>query len=71
MSDVLQCPLCELRFSTRSELEQHQTLDHRWKDEEAPESATSVPNLVLEESAEPTEQSTRKGGFFSRLFRRT
>jgi hypothetical protein len=70
MSDVLQCPLCELRFSTRSELEQHQALDHRWEDEEAPESATSVPSLVLEESAEQTEQPTRKGGFFSRLFRR-
>jgi hypothetical protein len=70
MSDVLQCPLCELRFSTRSELEQHQALDHRWEDEEAPESATPVPSSVLEESGEPTEQPTRKGGFFSRLFRR-
>jgi hypothetical protein len=70
MSDVLQCPLCELRFSTRSELEQHQALDHRWEDEEAPESATSVLSSVLEESAEPTEQPTRKRGFFSRLFRR-
>lgn len=43
MSDVLQCPLCELRFSTRSELEQHQALDHRWEDEEAP----GVPRRYL------------------------
>jgi hypothetical protein len=70
MSDVLQCPLCELRFSTRSELEQHQALDHQWGDEGPTESATPVPSLVVDESAEQTEQPPRKGGFFSRLFRR-
>jgi hypothetical protein len=70
MSDVLQCPLCELRFSTRSELEQHQALDHQWEDEDVPEGAASVPTLVVEESTEQIEQPTRKGGFFSRLFRR-
>ncbi|MFN2526898.1 MAG: hypothetical protein ABR505_11650 [Actinomycetota bacterium] len=26
--DVLQCPFCSLRFTTRSELEQHKALDH-------------------------------------------
>ena len=28
MSDVLQCPECELRFRSSSELEQHITFDH-------------------------------------------
>jgi hypothetical protein len=28
MTEVLQCPYCALRFSTRSELEQHKALDH-------------------------------------------
>jgi hypothetical protein len=28
MSDVYQCPNCELRFVTKSELEMHRTLDH-------------------------------------------
>ncbi|MGI8774611.1 MAG: hypothetical protein ACR2KQ_06310 [Actinomycetota bacterium] len=26
--DVLQCPICELRFTSRSELEQHKAFDH-------------------------------------------
>jgi hypothetical protein len=26
--DVLQCPYCELRFTSRSELEQHKSFDH-------------------------------------------
>ncbi len=26
--DVLQCPFCQLRFTTRSELEQHKAFDH-------------------------------------------
>jgi hypothetical protein len=70
MSDVLQCPFCDLRFSTTSELEQHQALDHPWEDEEAPESATPEPSLVPQDSAEQTEQPTRKRGFLSRLFKR-
>jgi hypothetical protein len=70
VSDVLQCPFCNLRFSTRSELEQHQALDHPWQHEEAPESATPGPSLVQQESAEQIEQPTQKGGFLSRLFKR-
>ena len=34
MTDVLQCPYCNLRFSTRSELEQHKALDHPEREEE-------------------------------------
>jgi hypothetical protein len=28
MTDVLQCPECELRFTSRSELEMHIAVDH-------------------------------------------
>jgi hypothetical protein len=70
MSEVLQCPFCDLRFSTRSELEQHQALDHPWESEEPPEGATPGPGLVQQESAEKAEQPRKKGGFLSRLFKR-
>lgn len=39
MSEVLQCPYCDLRFTTRSELEQHKSFDHP-KEEEEEESPT-------------------------------
>jgi Zinc finger, C2H2 type len=70
MTDVLQCPYCDLRFSTRSELEQHQALDHRLEDEDAPETAPPKSTLLVQEPAEQTEQPTRKGGFLRRLFKR-
>jgi hypothetical protein len=28
MRDIFRCPKCELRFKTKSELEQHRALDH-------------------------------------------
>lgn len=34
MTDVLQCPYCELRFTSRSELEQHKAFDHPEAEEE-------------------------------------
>ena len=36
LSDVLQCPECPLKFTTKSELEMHLALDHpeRRKEEE-------------------------------------
>ncbi len=34
MDEVLQCPKCELRFISRSELDQHLALDHPEEDEE-------------------------------------
>jgi hypothetical protein len=72
MTDVLQCPYCDLRFSTRSELEQHKSFDHpRAEEEEAPTSVES-----LSESAQPPEERAEtprapaKRGFLSRLFKR-
>ena len=63
MSDVLQCPHCALRFSTRSELEQHQAIDHPQALEEEP---PAPPDTVPE--AEPEEKPPEKRGFWSRLF---
>lgn len=37
MTDVLQCPYCELRFTSRSELEQHKAFDHPGAEEEEEE----------------------------------
>lgn len=34
MTDVLQCPYCDLRFTSRSELEQHKSFDHPQAEEE-------------------------------------
>jgi hypothetical protein len=34
MTDVLQCPYCDLRFTSRSELEQHKTFDHPEREDE-------------------------------------
>lgn len=33
--DVLQCPHCELRFTSESELRQHIAIDHPRADEES------------------------------------
>ena len=73
MSDVLQCPHCALRFSTRSELEQHKAIDHpQTQVVEVPESAEpepeSAPQQVPEEKA---EASSERRGFWSRLFGRS
>lgn len=68
MTDVLQCPYCDLRFTTRSELEQHKSFDHPRKQEEAPR-AEPAPALV--ERQEPKEQAAgppERRGFLSRLF---
>lgn len=36
MANVLQCPYCELKFTSSSELEQHKSFDHP-KEKEASE----------------------------------
>jgi hypothetical protein len=78
MTDVLQCPYCNLRFTTRSELDQHKAIDHpreqevesaEGEPERAPvegERSPVEPEKRAEERARPPE----KGGFLSRLFRR-
>jgi hypothetical protein len=71
MTDVLQCPYCALRFSTRSELEQHKALDHPQAGEDEgpvpaePERETTQPKGTAEEP----ERSPEKRGFLSRLFK--
>ena len=73
MSDVLQCPYCDLRFSTRSELEQHKAFDHpREQEEQAPVSVE--PDRETAQPKEPVEQSSQvpeKRGFLSRIFKRS
>jgi hypothetical protein len=73
MSDVLQCPYCDLRFSTSSELEQHKTLDHRRAQEDAPKKAQPDPaSAQPEEHVEkPRGVDKKKVGFLSRLFKRS
>lgn len=72
MTDILQCPYCDLRFSTRSELEQHKSFDHPRAEEEVPARVESA-----KESAEPpkehveTSRAPEKRGFLSRLFKRS
>jgi hypothetical protein len=39
--DIFQCPKCELRFKTKSELEQHSVLDHA-----SAEAGADVPRPV-------------------------
>jgi hypothetical protein len=68
MTDVLQCPHCELRFTTRSELEQHKSFDHPRAQEVAPR-AEPAPPLV--EKQEPKEQAAgppQRRGLLSRVF---
>jgi hypothetical protein len=73
MTDILQCPYCDLRFSTRSELEQHKSFDHPQADEA--ETPTSVESP--RESVQPpkdraqTSRAPEKRGFLSRLFKRS
>ena len=44
MTDVLQCPYCDLRFTTRSELEQHKAFDHPAKKAQETESGEDEPS---------------------------
>jgi hypothetical protein len=69
MSDVLQCPHCALRFSTRSELEQHKAIDHpQTLEEEVPASAEPEPEAPVEPEREDAAETSEKRGFWSRLF---
>lgn len=72
MTEVLQCPYCDLRFSTRSELEQHKAFDHPRREEEP--RATVEPQTSaaqLEGSVKEPEPPAEKRGFLSRLFKRS
>lgn len=72
MSDALQCPYCALRFSTRSELDQHKALDHPREQEEEPARVEpDRPTVQSEQHAEETDRGAEKRGFLSRLFKRT
>jgi hypothetical protein len=71
MTDVLQCPYCNLRFTTRSELDQHKAIDHPREQEVEP--AKGEPERAPVEPEQRVEQRARtpeKGGFLSRLFKR-
>jgi hypothetical protein len=73
VSEVLQCPYCDLRFSTRSELEQHKALDHvEAREEQAPKAVEpdhETPKQESEERVEKAERMEKKRGFLSRLFK--
>jgi hypothetical protein len=72
MPDVLQCPYCNLRFATRSDLQQHQAFDHPRVEEEEPPTSTEAARAPVEEEVE--EEGARpppKRGFLSRLFKRS
>lgn len=71
MTDVLQCPYCDLRFTSRSELEQHKAFDHPRKEEEV---ADEEPAAEIDQPAEREPEaapSPEKRGFLSRLFGRS
>lgn len=36
MTDVLQCPYCELRFASKSDMDQHIAFDHPQERDEEP-----------------------------------
>ncbi len=72
MSEVLQCPYCDLRFTTRSELEQHKAFDHPQLQEEGDKPA-EPDEEVLQQSGpvkEPAPQPEKRG-FLSRMFKRS
>jgi hypothetical protein len=72
MTDVLQCPYCDLRFSTRSELEQHKAFDHPTREQEPPATVEPQASAVQpEESAKEPKPPAEKRGFLSRLFKRS
>lgn len=71
MTDVLQCPYCNLRFTTRSELDQHKALDHPQHEGEAtPKAEPDRAPVQPEKRVEPSVPPPQKRGFFSRLFKR-
>ncbi len=72
MSEVLQCPYCDLRFTTRSELEQHKAFDHPQLQEEGEKPAE--PDQEMVQPSGPVKESSpqpEKRGFLSRLFKRS
>jgi hypothetical protein len=69
MTEVLQCPYCDLRFSTRSELEQHKAFDHPGTEQEPP--ATVAPPASAVPPASVKKPPAEKRGFLSRLFKRS
>ena len=75
MTEVLQCPYCDLRFSTRSELEQHKSFDHLHPQREQEPPATVEPPASAvaqpEESVKEPKHAAEKRGFLSRLFKRS
>jgi hypothetical protein len=72
MTDVLQCPYCDLRFSTRSELEQHKAFDHPGREQEPPATVEPQASPVQpEESVKEPKPPAEKRGFLSRLFKRS
>jgi hypothetical protein len=72
MTDVLQCPYCDLRFKTKSELEQHKAWDHPRREQESPATVEpQAPPVQPEESVKEPAPPTEKSGFLSRLFNRS
>lgn len=68
MTDVLQCPYCDLRFTSRSELEQHKAFDHPGKEDEvAAEEPAAESAQAAKREPEPAP-SSEKRGFLGRLF---
>jgi hypothetical protein len=74
MTEVLQCPYCDLRFSTRSELEQHKAFDHPGTEQEPPP-AVAPPASAVQPAVQPERvketKPPEKRGFLSRLFKRS
>jgi hypothetical protein len=72
MTEVLQCPYCDLRFSTRSELEQHKAFDHPRSEEKPPATVDPQASAAqLEESVKEPKPPAEKQRFLSRLFKRS
>ena len=73
MTDVLQCPYCDLRFSTRSELEQHKAFDHPRGEQEPPPTVEPPASAVVQpqESVKAPKPLAEKRGFLSRLLKRS
>ena len=72
MTEVLQCPYCDLRFSTRSELEQHKAFDHPRREQEPPPTVEPQASAAqLEESLKEPKPPAEKRGFLSRFFKRS
>jgi hypothetical protein len=72
MTDILQCPYCDLRFSTRSELEQHKAFDHPGREQESSRVEPETSAVVQPEgSVKEPKPPAGKRGFLSRLFKRS